>query len=195
MRVSKFKLKTNRVLWAVLAMAMFFGMWFLLTDATGQPYCHKVVDTAIHNWQDVNNTKSFPNADGDSAKSLEEFTQYLGGEGLSDRYMYVPGLARNDPGDLILMYLPAPTRWTWHGQKPSIFEEKAWLIVPVDMKFYGSRQNLSPGEFSERVPFTEFKRRLQATLQFVEAEQRPNWQAIVKQHAAFLEAIQEESDS
>lgn len=32
-----------------------------------------------------------------------------------------------------------PTRWAWHGPPPSMFAEKAWIIVPVDMKFYGSR--------------------------------------------------------
>jgi hypothetical protein len=161
----------------------------VLTDPTGQPYCHKVLHTAIINWQDVNDTKTFPNLDGDSARSLGELTEYLGGDDLTNQYMYVPGLTRNDPGDFIFMYLPAPTRWTWHGQKPSIFNDKAWLVVPVDMKFYGSRSDAGPGELSERVSVTEFKRRLQATLDFLKDEQRPNWQTVVKQHSDFLSSV------
>ena len=109
--------------------------------------------------------------------------------------MYVPGFSRHDPGDLILMCLPAPTGWTWHGQKPGVFEQRAWLAVPVDMKVYGSRQNLSPGEFSQRLSFIEFEKRLRGTLEFIEAEPRPNWKAIVKQHSPFLKSIQESNGS
>ncbi len=168
---------------------------FVLTDSTGQPYCHKVVDTALHNWQDANQSKVFPNVNGDSSQSLAALTQYLGGEDLSDRYMYVPGLSRDDPGELVLMYLPQPTRWTWHGQKPSVFEVKAWLIVPVDMKTYGPDRDAGPGEFSERVSLTEFQQRLQATLEFLEEQKRPDWQTIVRQHSGFLEQLPEPDET
>ncbi len=38
MRFHQYKLKTNRVLWAVLASAMFFTVWFLPTGIHKSPY-------------------------------------------------------------------------------------------------------------------------------------------------------------
>jgi len=183
--------KTKRTIIILAFVPVMFGAAIVfyatvLTDSSGQPYCHKVLDTAIYNWQDANNSQSFPNVGGDSVRSLGELTPHLGGDDLTNQNMYVPGLTRNDPGELILMYLPAPTRWTWHGQKPTIFTDRAWLVVPVDMKFYGNRSEAGPGEFSERLSTTDFKRRLQATLQFLKEEQRPNWKATVEQHTEFL---------
>ena len=40
--------------------------FFVLTDSSGQPYCHKQVNMALLNWQDVKKTKQFPNVNGSS---------------------------------------------------------------------------------------------------------------------------------
>jgi hypothetical protein len=50
----------------------------------------------------------------------------------------------------VLMYLDRPTRWTWHGVPPTIFKEKALIIVPADIAG-GGRPKSGPGELSERV--------------------------------------------
>lgn len=108
---------------------------FLLLDSSGQPCCHKQVDLALSLWlgEQEQENQQFPNADGSSAKSLAWIAPYLNGEDLSDRYMYVPGLSRSAPGDLVLMYVRQPTRWVWHGSTPWVVDEKAWVVVPVDM--------------------------------------------------------------
>ena len=168
---------------------------FVLTDRSGRPYCHKQVDMAFHDWQDLNKTKQFPNVNGCSTDSLAEIKQHLGGVDLSDSYMYVPGLKRDDPGDLVLMYLRQPTRWTWHGERPSIFRDTAWILVPVDMKFYGPGRDAGPGEFSERVSFKEFRRRLAKTLEFLKENQRPHWKEVVKEHRDFLQSLEHETKS
>jgi hypothetical protein len=87
------------------------------------------------------------------------------------------------------MYVGQPTRWTWHAQKPTIFREKAWIVVPVDFAT-GSRPQAGPGELSERISTDEFRRRLRRTVDFIRTNQRPNWQTIVAEHTKFLESIE-----
>ena len=107
-------------------------------------------------------------------------------------YNYVPGLRENDPADLVLMYFNRPTRWNWHGHPPTIFKEKAWIIIPVD---FDMGVNFRPhtgqgGECSERVSLDEFRSRLRRTLDFVRTNERPNWQTVVAEHSKFLESIE-----
>ena len=75
--------------------------------------------------------------------------------------------------------------------------EQAWILVPVDMKLFGNRgrDQLPPGEFSERVPFDEFRARLEKTLKFLEQEKRPHWQTVVKEHSEFLKALGEKGQN
>ena len=179
-------------LWTCIVFGVIVLAYYMLFDRGGQPYCHKGIDMALHNWRDANklDKTTFPNIDGSSAKSLAEIREFFGvWEKLEETYMYVPGLRTDDPGDLVLMYLPQPTRWTWHGgPPPNVFKPKGWILVPVDMKFYGNRNRdeLGPGEFSEWVSFMEFKDRLQKTLDFLRDNERPNWEAVVEEHTRFL---------
>src|SRR5581483_10680659 len=88
-------------------------------------------------------------------------------------YRYVAGLRQDDPRDLVLLYLDRPTRWTWHEAHPTIFNKKAWMLIPVD--FEGGGWHAGGGECSDRVSLGEFRSRLRRTLDFIRTNQRPNW--------------------
>lgn len=173
---------------AVLVVSAVCGFYSRWTYAVGQPICHKVFDTVLRSWHDEAGSQEFPNVNGSSEESLAVLTPMLGDD-ISDRYLYVPGLCRDDPGDLVLMYVRQPTRWISHGSFPSMFAEKAWLIVPVDMKIYGSRPNLTAGEFSERLSDREFRRRLLKTLEHLKSKKPDHWEAITQEHSNFLKSI------
>lgn len=114
------------------------------------------------------------------------------GEGTrwSEHYRYVPGLHQDDPGHLVLLYFDMPTRWTWHGQPPTIFTERAWIVVPVDFAQDYSRPRLGGGEMSERLTTQQFKQRLGETIEFIRTNARPHWPKIVPEHTKFPESIE-----
>lgn len=192
-----FKLTLPRMLIAsvVITVVLFCGglrkIYGLFVDPSAQPVCHKGVHFLLTSWQDTHKTREFPNVDGDSAKSIAELDPRNFEPNLKVHYSYVPGLTKDDPGDLVLLYVNQPTRWTWHGQPPTIFTDHAWILVPVDMKLFGGRERdqLGPGEFSERVSFDEFRQRLEKTLDFLKTQRRPNWEAVVKEHSEFLKRV------
>ena len=162
----------------------------LVRDYEVKPQCHKQVDGSFHEWQDEHKTREFPNVRGESLASMQVLPSFEVFTELQSHYSYVPGLTRDDPGDLVLMYVNQPTRWTWHGEPPTVFTDQAWILVPVDLKFYGNRDKLGPGEFSERVAFDEFRQRLEKTLDFLKLQKRPNWETVVKEHSDFLKRMQ-----
>lgn len=165
-----------------------FGYYYLILDWQGRPFCHKQVYMSFRIWMDDRNTNAFPNVAGAGKNSLGEIREEMVIMDWADKYKYVPGLREGDPGDLVLMYLDRPTRWTWHGPPPTVFEKKAWIIVPVDFKA-GERQQAGPGEMSERVSLDEFRNRLRRTLDFIRTNERPHWQAVVSEHTKFLDSI------
>ncbi len=163
--------------------------YFFVLDWQGRPFCHKQIYTAFRLWMDDQKTNAFPNVAGSSRLSLEAIREEMGGSmKWAENYRYAAGLREDDPGDLILMYLDQPTRWTWHGSPPSRFTKKAWIVVPVDFTM-GDRPRAGHGELSERISSQEFKRRLQATLEFVKTNARPNWEAVVAEHTRFLDQL------
>ena len=178
--------------------ALCFAYYFLLLDWQGRPFCHRQIMLAFKTWMqdngmDINsNTNPFPNVRGGSRDSLAAINGGMNGymKWASD-YRYVPGLHEDDPGDLVLMYVDRPTRWTWHGPPPTVFKAKAWIIMPVDFAS-PVRQLAGPGELSERVPENEFKRRLNKTVEFVRANRRPNWEITVAEHSRFLASLEHE---
>ncbi len=172
-----------------------FGYYRLILDWEGRPFCHKQIGLGFLQFTHesgghiVSYPKPFPNVKGLSQDSLASIREVMGYMDWVRDYNYVPGLREDDPGDLVLMYVNRPTRWTWHGQPPTIFKEKQWIIVPVDFT-WGMRPRSGPGELSERVSFSEFRGRLRRTLDFVRINERPNWQAVVSEHKKFLDSIE-----
>jgi hypothetical protein len=170
--------------------------YFFLLDWEGRPYCHKQIYLALGIWMQDQQTNAFPNAGGSSQHSLEMIREEMGGSmRWAEHYRYVAGLREDDPGDLILMYYDRPTRWTWHGAPPpSVFKEKAWIVVPVDFTTPAWRRPAGPGEMSERVSSQEFRRRLRATLEFVRTNARPHWEAVLAEHTRVLDAHEQDQE-
>ena len=169
-----------------------FGYYCLILDWQARPFCHKQIMMSFLVWMHDQGagTNTFPNVSGKGADSLAEIREEMAGNmRWANGYKYVPGLREDDPGDLVLMYLDRPTRWTWHGPPPTIFEKKAWIVVPVDFAM-GDRARSGPGESSERVSLDEFRNRLRRTLDFVRTNERPNWQTVVAEHTKFLDSIE-----
>jgi hypothetical protein len=176
-----------------------FGYYYLILDWNGRPTCHKGIMlsflTVMHESGEniTNDPKPFPNVKGLSRDSLETIRESMAGHmDWATNYNYVPGLREDDPADLVLLYYNRPTRWNWHGAPPTIFREKAWIVIPVD---FGGGSSFRPhagqlGECSERVSLVEFRNRLTRTMDFVRTNKRPNWQAVVAEHSKFLESIE-----
>jgi hypothetical protein len=181
----------------VLAVLFHYQMGYarFILDWQGQPVCHKNLMAVLKNWVDDHDTNVLPNVHGIGRDSLAELRPYGFDAYLEQRYGYVAGLRKDDPGDLVLMYLNQPTRWVWHGIPHTIFTKKAWIIVPVDFTVftYSGRQITKPGECSETVSREEFRVRLRRTLDFVRTNERPNWKAVVAEHTKFLNSIEDEN--
>lgn len=175
--------------WAIIVSAIIVGAslsyYNFILDWHNAPYCHKQIMLSFLLWMDGHKTDVFPNVKGVSHDSLSTINEAMNSTNWATNYMYVPGLRKDDPGDLVLMYVARPTRWTWHGSVPTIFRKKAWIIVPVDFKL-GNLRKAGPGEDSERVSAIEFQQRLKRTLDFIRTNDRPNWQTVVSEHARFL---------
>ena len=181
--------------WIILALVVLVGFplgyYNFLLDWQGRPFCHKQIMFGFKNWMTdpKNSTNTFPNVGGASQDSLAAINDNMNSTNWSRNYRYVPGLCENDPGHLVLMYVDRPTRWTWHGPPPTIFEEKKWILVPVDFAT-GGRTPSGPGELSERVSTEEFKKRLRETIEYVRTNERPNWQTVVAEQSKFLQSIE-----
>lgn len=162
---------------------------YLLIDWNSRPVCHKLAYISFRMWMGDRGTNVFPNILGRSLDSLREVREEMSSSILEEKYHYVPGLQEGDPGDLVLMYLKQPTRWIWHGQPRTILARKGWIVVPAD--FTDRHRQSGPGEVSEWVSTSEFKRRLQAALDFVRTNERPHWQTVVMEHSEFLKTVVE----
>ena len=180
---------------AALVAAGFIYFRFVL-DREGRPFCHKAIMIGFMSVMHeaggdfANDSEPFPNVKGLSKQSLATILESTGDyRTWFTNYNYVPGLREDDPGELVLLYFNRPTRWTWHAPPPTRFEEKKWIIVPVD--FAGAtRPRCGPGENSERVSQDEVVRRLRRTLDYIRTNERPNWQTVVEEHTRFLDSIE-----
>jgi hypothetical protein len=182
--------KRFRWRWVVAGVASLIVVFLVVryvlfdTDRSTQPVCHKQVDLAFSHWQDDHKGEEFPNVAGNSGDSLRELDGYMAGKRLDEKYMYVPGLRKGDPDDLVLMYLARPTRWVWHAGPQTIFHGKKWIVIPKDFALL--RDGVRDGELNERMSFAEFQDRMQKTLDVLKKHKRPHWQAVVKEHSEFL---------
>jgi len=182
--------RTRFLLWIVGILILpvgVFSFWkFFLYDQSGKLFCHKAISLGFRMWCD-DHTNAFPNVRGSSHDSLVALRDKFATTEVENNYRYVPGLRPEDPGDLVLMYYSRPTRWTLHILTPTIFEKKAWIVIPVDFTL-GPRRQRGPGEESERLSRAEFRKALRNTLDFVRTNERPNWEAVVQEHTGFLES-------
>ena len=177
------------------------GYYHFILDWHGRPICHKQItlslSTVMHSSDGVITTEwqPFPNVRGSSQDSLATLSESMAGYMVwTNDYNYVPGLREDDPPDLVLLYFTRPTRWNWHGSPPTVFNAKAWILIPVDSAGVGFRPHTGQtGECSERVSRDEFRRRLRGTLDFIRTNERPNWQTVVAEHARFLHSIEHEN--
>ena len=197
-------MRTKRViLWIGGTFAVLVGSassyYHFILDWEGRPFCHKQIMfgllTVMHplGGNITNDRQPFPNVKGSGQDSLAITADAMAGYmRWTNDYCFVPGLREDDPPDLVLMYFNRPTRWTWHGSPPTIFKEKAWIIIPVD---FGGGSSFRPhlgqsGECSQRISPAEFRRRLSGTLEFIRTNERPNWQTVVAEHERFLKSIE-----
>jgi hypothetical protein len=125
----------KRARWTSFALAMNFILYRFVPDRDEQsrPSCHKVIMSALLNWQDRHGkTNEFPNINGGSTVSLNAIDATWHDHRVSEKYNYVPGLRNGDPDDLVLMYLRVPTCWKWHASPATVFAEKEWIVIPVE---------------------------------------------------------------
>ena len=131
----------KRGLWATgifvgcLVLANFRAL-YNLAHGGARPFCHNGMIGSIDQWlieQDNkgDHTGNYPDVMGDSRKSMDLFSPWMAPEDVSRMhrdYAYVPGLRVSDPKDLIFMHMTVPTRFTWHGDNPSVNRKPEWLI-------------------------------------------------------------------
>lgn len=185
---------------SLLALLICFGVGFGISrDVSNIPLCNKGLYLCTFNWFDSSHSSELPNVDGNSAESLRKLMMADDPEGWATRYQYVPGLTRNDPGDLVLAYLKTPTRWRHHAAgPPSRFAERKWILIPLDFTGAGGigtrveREMPDTGEEAERVSLEELKSRLRKTLKYLQDNDRPHWQTVMAENEEFLKSLESE---
>jgi hypothetical protein len=199
MRISQLSATVFLVLVVIIGAPMLY--FLVILDHENEPFCQALVLVGMVSWLDEKKTDALPNVGGRSADSLAALRNELGDQPWAETYRYVPGLQKGDPGDLVLMYMARPTRYIMHGEPQTIFADRRWMIVPLDFAGRGGGigQNISRdvpygGEASERVTIEEFRARLKKTLEFLRANERPNWQTVVEENEKFLESIGTEGE-
>ena len=89
-----------------------------------------------------------------------------------------------------LLYLKKKTRRTWNGDhSASVFTQKKWFIGGPDYWWNPEEEHGLP-EGGQVIDTPEFKRRLQMTLAFLQKNNRPHWDTVVKEHSAFLQTVE-----
>lgn len=176
----------------ILVSSMLFG------KQPNQPLCHKLLLTPLYGYLQTHLGGVLPNVDGKSNASFVLLASHLGSS--SDKfaqewlqqYKYVPGLNENDPGDLVLLYMVKPTRWVHHIAPAKAWDAEGWIVCPIDLM---TTTNMSVqrttrlGELSESLTEEQFRERLQKTLDFLKANQRPHWEVVIKEHQEVLDAL------
>ena len=96
-------------------------------------------------------------------------------------FRYVQGLKKDDPPDLIVMYVKKMTHW--RTKRDSYEETPKWLVMGphVESSYWAYEGGW--------IDTAEFTRRLRKTLDFLRANERPHWQETVKEHNRFLQQV------
>lgn len=156
--------------------------------------CHRLLDGALQQWMlDTTNGVTYPNVDGSSSRSLALVIPYidLHDTNVLHDYMYVPGIRTDDPDNLILFYLRAPSRRTWHGDLHWFSGPKRWVVINPRMSSPDSNCGRTGGEVCEAISMPEFRDRLRATLNYLKRNERPGWQTAEQEHMRFVSTILE----
>jgi len=166
------------------------------------PLCGKQTYIDVGNYYDSNRSRDLPNVEGRSTESIAKLIHYdvESSKEWDEKYRYVPGLRKGDPGDLVMMYMKVPTRWIHHAAgAPSVFNEYRWVLVPLDFAEPGNpngtrfdRKIPHGGESYERVSSEELRSRLLKTLKYLEDNNRPHWQTVVAENEALLKTAESE---
>jgi hypothetical protein len=170
------------VLAGIAALALVEAAVFVLRSGP-RPVCHKALAGAFQEWMiETGHTNTYPNTGGAGSNSLAMMQRYLGPD--IQQYGYVPGLSLDDSRDLVLMYLN--TRYTWHGDTAhTIFSPRRWLVLSPDITTGTGPEG---GQF---LSTSEFKKRLQMTVEFLRDQQRPYWQVVAREQSNFLTSIKD----
>jgi hypothetical protein len=194
-------LVSRRLPWAVIVLGLIVGLpafvYFVIFDHQNEPFCHKLVFLVMSEYLDDKKTDALPNVNGRSSDSINSLLEELGDQPWAETYRYVPGLKKGDPGDLVLMYMPVPTRYVLHYHASTIFAEKKWILIPLDFCSHAFEMGAAVvnrdipfyGEECERVSLEELQSRLKKTLDYLRENNRPNWQTVVAEHEKFLDSV------
>lgn len=152
-----------------------------------RPVCNKALDGCFEQWMMENHTNTYPNAGGIGSNSLvmlgTDFPAFV------QDYGYIPGLRSDDSKGLVLMYLKIKTHYHWHGDaEHTIFSPLLWMVISPDI---ADSEEPDYPEGGQLVDTAEFKRRIEKTVAFLKANQRPNWQVVAKEQEDFLKSIKE----
>jgi hypothetical protein len=158
-------------------------------------FCQKAMGSGVEQYLQTAGTNAYPNLDGDSLRSFRLMAEYMAPAYAVERiladYAYVPGLTVDDPKDLVVFYLKKRTRKTWNGDhSASVFGKRRWMVIGPDFWWNGPNREWLP-EGGQVLSTAEFRNRLSTTLAFLRQNQRPNWETVVKEQAAFLESLKE----
>ena len=182
--MSKSKRTIQIVLASITAVVLVVAALIVFRSGS-RPVCHRAISGALEQWMlETGHTNDYPNASGLGSNSLAMIEPLFGHA--IQRYAYVPGLRPDDPEGLILMYLRTQTHYTWHGDSGhSIFTPLRWMVVSPQI------QRGTCPEGGDLLDTSEFKKRLQMTVEFLTEHQRPYCQAVAEEQSAFLKSLKD----
>jgi hypothetical protein len=95
-----------------IPVSLIVGFRFL-HDFENMPLCGTQTFINVQNWYDYKRTNTLLNVDGRSTESLAKLLWFDAQDAKEwhEKYRYVPGLRKGDPGDLVMMYMKVPIRW------------------------------------------------------------------------------------
>ena len=87
------------------------------------------------------------------------------------------------------MYMKQKTQYTWHGDTRASRNKAMWIVFAPGLDSPDTDEWCP--EAARKLNTREFKTRLQATLDYLKANNRPYWTNAVREHGAFLSSIKE----
>ncbi len=147
-----------------------------------------MLDGALQQWMLENHTNTYPNVNGGSLESLSVLERYSLPLAEFRDYVYLPGLCPDGPHDLVMWYVKEKSRRRSHGDTPTIFRERKWVIISPQ----GTSFETPDGEdLKYWIDSQEFEARLNKTIEFLEKNNRPGWQNAAREHNEVLKRIRD----